>query len=396
MPLSINTNIASLTAQRAMLNTGRELETAFERLSTGKRVNTAVDDAAGLAIAERLTGRINGLNQAIRNASDGVSVVQIAEGAQDEVTTIIQRLRDLAVQGSNSSLSATERGFLETESDKLLESLTQAAGMAEFSGNELLLNDTGANNADGDDIAFSGVFQVGPNEGDTVTIETVRCHPDSLFDSGKKEVVTFEVSDANALAMNNSTIAINLAGTSVNLTLADGDDTVAEIVTKLNASGDATLAAYTYAADGNKITATKDAVGAVANTGNTITMANSTVLTGDVTTQGSAANATADAILDFSTQAGCQDAITTIQNAYDKVAKNRAQLGAVQAQMESTIRNLANVVENTTAARSRIQDADFAAETAALTRAQMLQQAATSILAQANAQPQSVLELIRN
>ena len=111
MPLSINTNIASLTSQRAMLNTGRELETAFERLSTGKRVNTAVDDAAGLAIAERLTGRINGLNQAIRNASDGVSVVQIAEGAQDEVTTIIQRLRDLAVQGANSSLSATERGF---------------------------------------------------------------------------------------------------------------------------------------------------------------------------------------------------------------------------------------------------------------------------------------------
>lgn len=396
MPLSINTNIASLTAQRAMLNTGRELETAFERLSTGKRVNTAVDDAAGLAIAERLTGRINGLNQAIRNASDGVSVVQIAEGAQDEVTTIIQRLRDLAVQGSNSSLSAIERGFLETESDKLLESLTQAAGMAEFSGNELLLNDTGADNADGDDIAFSGVFQVGPNEGDTVTIETVRCHPDSLFDSGKKEVVTFEISDANALAMNNSTIAINLAGTTVNLVLADGDDTVAEIVTALNNSADATLATYTYAADGNKITATKDTVGAVANTGNTITMANSTVLTGDVTTQGSAANATADAILDFSTQAGCQDAITTIQNAYDKVAKNRAQLGAVQAQMESTIRNLANVVENTTAARSRIQDADFAAETAALTRAQMLQQAATSILAQANAQPQSVLELLRN
>lgn len=396
MPLSINTNIASLTSQRAMLNTGRELETAFERLSTGKRVNTAVDDAAGLAIAERLTGRINGLNQAIRNASDGVSVVQIAEGAQDEVTTIIQRLRDLAVQGANSSLSATERGFLETEADKLLESLTQAAGMAEFSGNELLLNDTGSDNADGDDIAFSGVFQVGPNEGDTVTIETVRCHPDSLFDANKKEVVTFEVSDANALAMNNSTIAINLAGTSVNLTLADGDDTVAEIVAKLNASTDGTLAAYTYAASGNKITATKDAVGVVANTGNTITLANSTVLTGTVTTQGSAADATADSILDFTTQAGCQDAITTIQNAYDKVAKNRAQLGAVQAQMESTIRNLANVVENTTAARSRIQDADFAAETAALTRAQMLQQAATSILAQANAQPQSVLELIRN
>ena len=398
MPLSINTNIASLTSQRAMLNTGRELETAFERLSTGKRVNTAVDDAAGLAIAERLTGRINGLNQAIRNASDGVSVVQIAEGAQDEVTTIIQRLRDLAVQGANSSLSATERGFLETEADKLLESLTQAAGMAEFSGNELLLNDTGADNTDGDDIAFSGVFQVGPNEGDTVTIETIRCHPDSLFDSGKNEVVTFQLSDANALAMNNSDIVVNLGGTDVTVTLADGVDTVTEIVDALNADGlAAPVSSVTWAFTGNTITATWDgAAAAKANTGNTITMANSTVLAGDVTTQGSAANSTADAILDFSTQAGCQDAITTIQNAYDKVAKNRAQLGAVQAQMESTIRNLANVVENTTAARSRIQDADFAAETAALTRAQMLQQAATSILAQANAQPQSVLELIRN
>jgi flagellin len=396
MPLSINTNIASLTSQRAMLNTGRELETAFERLSTGKRVNTAVDDAAGLAIAERLTGRINGLNQAIRNASDGVSVVQIAEGAQDEVTTIIQRLRDLAVQGANSSLSSIERGFLETEADKLLESLTQAAGMAEFSGNELLLNDTGTNNDDGDDIAFSGVFQVGPNEGDTVTIETVRCHPDSLFDANKKEVVSFNISDANATAMEGTTIAVNLAGTSVNFAVAAGNNTVATIAAALEASTDADLDLYTFASSGNTITATKKLVGVVANTGNAITLANSTILTGDVTTQGSAANATADSILDFTTQAGCQDAITTIQNAYDKVAKNRAQLGAVQAQMESTIRNLANVVENTTAARSRIQDADFAAETAALTRAQMLQQAATSILAQANAQPQSVLELIRN
>jgi flagellin len=397
MPLSINTNIASLTSQRAMLNTGRELETAFERLSTGKRVNTAVDDAAGLAIAERLTGRINGLNQAIRNASDGVSVVQIAEGAQDEVTTIIQRLRDLAVQGANSSLSATERGFLETEADKLLESLTQAAGMAEFSGNELLLNDTGANNSDGDDIAFSGVFQVGPNEGDTVTIETIRCHPDSLFDSGKNEVVSFVVSDTNAAAMAGTTISVNLAGTAQNVAIGADVDTVTEIVDALNAVDSAPVNTVTWAFTGNTITATYDGdAAAVANTGNTITLANSTVVDGSVTTQGSAANSTADAILDFSTQAGCQDAITTIQNAYDKVAKNRAQLGAVQAQMESTIRNLANVVENTTAARSRIQDADFAAETAALTRAQMLQQAATSILAQANAQPQSVLELIRN
>jgi flagellin len=194
-----------------MLNTGRELETAFERLSTGKRVNTAVDDAAGLAIAERLTGRINGLNQAIRNANDGVSVVQIAEGAQDEVTTIIQRLRDLAVQGANSSLSATERSFLETEADKLLQSMTQAAGMAEFSGNELLLGNTGTTDTDGSAIAFSGVFQVGPNEGDTVTIETVRCHPDSLFPGAVQEKVEFTLTDAQAGALT-TTETVTIAG----------------------------------------------------------------------------------------------------------------------------------------------------------------------------------------
>ncbi|HCG95706.1 MAG TPA: flagellin [Halieaceae bacterium] len=392
MPLSINTNIASLTAQRAMLNTGQELETAFERLSTGKRINTAVDDAAGLAISERLTGRINGLNQAIRNANDGVSVVQIAEGAQDEITTIIQRLRDLAVQGANSSLSATERGFLETEADKLLQSMEQAAGMAEFSGNELLLNDTGSNNADGDDIAFSGVFQVGPNQGDTVTIETVRCQPDSLFATARAEQVQFTVTDALATALTNSE-SIIIAGTTVTAQDLDtGITTTETLVTKLNALSDAgTIAAITWTNDGDVITGTYDTAGAIASNVNKIGN-----ISGIVTREGTDTAADADTALDFSTQAGCQAAITTIQAAYDKVAKNRAQLGAVQAQMESTIRNLANVVENTTAARSRIQDADFAAETAALTRAQMLQQAATSILAQANAQPQSVLELIRN
>ena len=395
MPLSINTNIASLTAQRAMLNTGRELETAFERLSTGKRVNTAVDDAAGLAIAERLTGRINGLNQAIRNANDGVSVVQIAEGAQDEVTTIIQRLRDLAVQGANSSLSATERSFLETEADKLLQSMTQAAGMAEFSGNELLLGNTGTTDADGSPIAFSGVFQVGPNEGDTVTIETVRCHPDALFAGEAKEKVEFTISDAQAGALTASE-NLSFGGSTVtgaDLSSATDGTTLAAL---LNTNTDAVGSTYpgidwSYDTATGRLIGEYDNGGAIASDSNTLGS-----FTGTVIAQGTPAGADADTVLDFTTQAGCQTAISTIQAAYDKVAKNRAQLGAVQAQMESTIRNLANVVENTTAARSRIQDADFAAETAALTRAQMLQQAATSILAQANAQPQSVLELIRN
>ena len=396
MPLSINTNIASLTSQRAMLNTGRELETAFERLSTGKRINTAVDDAAGLAIAERLTGRINGLNQAIRNASDGVSVVQIAEGAQDEITTIVQRLRDLAVQGANSSLSATERGFLETESDKLLESLNQAAGMAEFSGNELLNADSGLTNDDGDTIAFQGTFQVGPDEGDTVTISTVACTPNALFGGGKAEQITFAMTDAQAATIGgDGTLVLTVGGSEVN-DFAFTGTTVAALVTALNNdSTNAEIQALTWSQSGDTLIGTYDAIGAIASTDNTASSTSFTEITATVTTEGTPTGSTADVDLDFTTQQGCRDAITTIQAAYDKVAKNRAQLGAVQAQMESTIRNLANVVENTTAARSRIQDADFAAETAALTRAQILQQAATSILAQANAQPQSVLELLQ-
>jgi len=269
--------------------------------------------------------------------------------------------------------------------------------MAEFSGNELLVGNTGLTDTDGSTIAFSGVFQVGPNEGDTVTIQTVRCHPDSLFPGAVKEKVEFAITDAQAAALTASEV-LSFGGKTVTDTslgaLADGTALAAALNTATdNVANAATYAQidWTYDVANQKLIGVYEDGAAIAIDTNTLGS-----FTGAVVTQGTPTGADADTVLDFSTQAGCQTAITTIQAAYDKVAKNRAQLGAVQAQMESTIRNLANVVENTTAARSRIQDADFAAETAALTRAQMLQQAATSILAQANAQPQSVLELIRN
>ena len=138
MPLSINTNIASMTAQRSFLNSNAALETSFERLSTGKRVNSAVDDAAGLAIGKDLESRVSGLNQAIRNANDGISMVQIAEGSLGEVTTILQRMRDLAVQASNGGLSSTEQGYLDTEHTKLAASLNDAIGQAKFVSQDLI------------------------------------------------------------------------------------------------------------------------------------------------------------------------------------------------------------------------------------------------------------------
>ena len=275
MPLSISTNVASLSAQRSFMNSNAALETAFERLSTGKRVNSSVDDAAGLAIGKNLEARVSGLNQAIRNTNDGISMVQIAEGAMDEATSILQRMRDLAVQAANDSMGTAERTFLETESDKLITALENAFDQATFNGIDLI--DTNA--------AVSLTFQVGADNGDTLAVSI-----DSLSGAA--------------------------------LTVEDAD-------------------------------------------------------------------------LDFDSAANASAAIGKIDTALSTIYSDRATLGAIQAQMESTVRNLANVAENTAAATGRIMDTDYAAETANLTKAQILQQAATSILAQANAQPQSVLALLQ-
>ena len=274
MPLSINTNIASMTAQRSFISSNSALETSFERLSTGKRINSAVDDAAGLAIGKDLEARVSGLNQAVRNVNDGISMVQIAEGALSEVHDILTRMRDLAVQGYNGSLSSDELGYLETEHDKLATALDGALNQAKFDGVDLISGST-----------------------TTVTIQS------------------------GANASETSTITVG-AFTASGLGVADGD-------------------------------------------------------------------------IDFTSLAASQADITNIQDAIDDVASGRAALGATQAELESTVRNLSNVAENTAAAAGRIMDTDYASETANLTKAQILQQAATSILAQANAQPQAVLALLQ-
>jgi flagellin len=287
MPLSINTNIASMTAQRAMLNSNSALETSFERLSTGKRVNSAVDDAAGLAIGKELESRVSGLNQAIRNVNDGISIIQIAEGALDEGTTILQRIRDLAVQASSDGLSTDERGYLKTEADALIESFEDVTGAAKWNGSTVFST-----------TAF--VFQTGADSTDEVSVTIGLGGPGHFLDT------------------NSSTPNDGLA-------------------TKAQAKTDIT----------------------------------------------------------FTNSGTAQTAIANVDLALKDIAETRATLGATQAQLESTVRNLANVAENTAAAAGRIMDTDYAAETANLTKAQILQQAATSILAQANAQPQSVLSLLQ-
>ena len=395
MPLSINTNVASLTAQRAMYNSNAGLETAYERLSTGKRVNSAADDAAGLAIGKDLESRVSGLNQAIRNVNDGISMVQIAEGTLDEVTTILQRMRDLSVQAANGSLSATERGYLDTEHSKLATTLGAVIDQSQFNGTDLV----------SDTAQTTVTIQSGADAGETTSIN-FKALTETLLGVDATQVNLAGTSSSKetvnvtgiGLSANAGVYTITVNGVAYNAS-SSTPATIADLVTLLNnaTADDGTIFGDLY-------TVSQQAAGANSPiTGGGLTIERD--VNGDDAAVGQAsyklsfdgggafAAGTVGTPTDGASQAS--DAITAIDTALATVASERAVLGATQAQLESTVRNLANVAENTAAAQGRIMDTDYAAETANLTKAQILQQAATSVLAQANAQPQSVLSLLQ-
>ena len=392
MPLSINTNIASLSAQRSFLNSNAALETAFERLSTGKRINSASDDAAGLSIGKGLESRVSGLNQAIRNVNDGISMVQVTEGTLDEVTSILQRMRDLAVQAANGSLGATEQGYLDVEHDRLATTLGKVIDQAKFNDKDLV----------GDTNATPITIQSGADAGDTtalsfaaLTESILEVDKDTIDMTGATKAV-FRVTgpsmDSNA--GNDNQLQITVNGVTYRSANAANYTTAADMKTEfmdadfISTDGNSTRFSTVFTvddvanADG---VADKDLTFTAVNTGD---MGATLVISKYAGTQTLTAGTTSV------TKAG-GTGISVIDAALATVAEERAKLGATQAQLESTVRNLANVAENTSAAAGRIMDTDYAAETANLTKAQILQQAATSILAQANAQPQSVLALLR-
>ena len=385
MPLSIATNLASMTAQRSFLNSNADLETAFERLSTGKRVNSSVDDAAGLAIGKDLESRVRGLNQAIRNVNDGISMVQIAEGTLDEVTTILQRMRDLAVQGANDSLGTTERGYLDTEHSKLADALGKAIDLAKFNDTDLIA-DSGSTNV---------TIQSGADAADTTALvinalsEASLDVSDTHIDMTGATKAEFTLSGVTAAT---GTMRYQLTVNGVTYAHASGQGYDAASLNALatNSSGLGKM----VDASGNRLDATYD----ITETGGVITV--KAQATGDYGTISALTNVSGETTTGF--VAGTAEVvkaggtgISVIDAALATVASERAKLGATQSQLESTVRNLANVAENTSAAAGRIMDTDYAAETANLTKAQILQQAATSILAQANAQPQAVLSLLQ-
>nr|WP_321242361.1 flagellin [uncultured Tolumonas sp.] len=283
MSLYINTNVSSLNAQRNMSNASKSLDTSYSRLASGLRINSAKDDAAGLQISNRLTSQINGLDQGNRNANDGISMAQTAEGAMDEITTMLQRIRTLSQQSANSSNNTDDRTAIQAEVNQLSSEIDRVSGDSTFGGKKIL------------DGSFSGDFQVGA-------------------DANQK--ISFAIS-----------FALTIDG------IAGSDSTISSF-------------------------------------------------------------ASANGGIDVSTASGAQSILANVDKMIKAVDSKRSELGAVQNRLDSTIRNQSNISENVSAARSRIRDADFATETANMTKQNILQQASSTVLAQANQRPQAALSLL--
>lgn len=470
MSLSVNTNIASLTVQKNLNKAADSLSTAMTRLSSGLKINSAKDDAAGLQISNRLTSQINGLGVAVKNANDGTSIAQTAEGAMQESTNILQNMRELALQSANGSNSAEDRASLQSEYSQLTSELTRIATTTTFGGKNLIDGSFGTT-----------AFQVGSNANETINVTLGDVSADKI---GSQQIASKsiaptttglasgtiivtgsgKVSDTINVAAGDSAknIAANMnsavpglsatasteakltvaAGGSANFKVTVGDASVdlvgvtdnASLAEQLSSNASKLGISVNYNsstkelsiksdtgenikltganADATKVSMqTKDSTGTYGTSG-TLGAATALVATGAVALNSSksyslggtaatavfnSASSTLTSVSDTSitTADGAQRAIAALDKAISNIDSQRADLGAVQNRFDSTVANLQSISQNSTAARSRVQDADFASETAELTKQQTLQQASTAILSQANQLPASVLKLLQ-
>lgn len=384
----INTNVMSLNSQRNLTTNNASLATTIQRLSSGLRINSAKDDAAGLAISERFTTQIRGLNQAARNANDGISLAQTAEGALGEIGNNLQRIRELAVQSRNATNSTDDRAALQKEVSQLKSEIDRVAKNTDFNGTKLL------------DGSFTAqAFQVGANQGQTIDIAGIaNANIDQLgtWTSAPTTAYTQTTSSATATAFATG-MSIDING--VTISTAAGAADAAAAATAFKAAFDTAKA---NAANTGLANVTMAANGAITSTDQTLTLANLTNVSG-VTAGATAGTAstvagtaqTGFSSLNISTVAGADNAILAMDAALKSVNNARADLGAVQNRFQSVVSNLNTTSENLTASRSRIRDADYAKETAELSRTQILSQAGTAMLAQANQATQGVLSLLR-
>jgi flagellin len=383
MGMSVNTNIAAMNAYRNLSTTNDAMGKSLERLSSGFRINKASDDAAGLAISEGLRSQIGGMTQAVRNTQDGTSVVQTAEGALNETTSILQRMRDLSVQASNDgSLNSDAKTSIQKEIGQLKSELTRIADTTQFNGTKLL------------DGTFTGkTFQVGANAGETIAVGIANGASASALGVSGVDVSTVASDAITGTTVNAVAGTTGSRFTSTQATFGAAGAGWAGLngtLTVGSKSLDLATIDVTDAATLN--TALTSAFGAGVVTASVTT--NQLVLTGAA----GAASDTADQVnakaVKFAPASGASEAITKIDAAIKTVSAQRADLGAIQNRFEHTINNLNVSIENTTASESRIRDTDMAAEMTSFTRSQVLTQAGTSMLAQANQSTQSILKLL--
>jgi flagellin len=478
---AINTNISSLNAQRNLNTSASALSTSLQRLSSGLRINSAKDDAAGLAISERFTSQIRGLDQAKRNANDGVSMLQTAEGSLSSTGNILQRVRELAVQSANATNSAGDRKAIQAEVGQLLSEADRVAQTTEFNGLKLLDGSFG-----------TATFQVGANAGQSIQATAANFRTSNYgnnqisttapasasgakYDTGSfklqgLETADIAVADTDTAATLAATVNNSSAKTGVTATartevaatfVADGsyslgvtsdNGTAANVSFTVGAAANASglasaVTAFNDVSSKTGVTAklndTNDGLVLTNAAGNNVTLTNNSVAAGDtvkvasidstgakgteatiagaatdaattmgyvqfnsdkgfsigtsdatdVVAGGSSLNAVSD--IDVSTAAGASAALRVLDSAMANVSNQRAAFGALQSRFESAVSNAEQTSENLSASRSRIQDTDFASETAKLTRGQILQQAGTAMLAQANSLPNGVLSLLR-
>ncbi|MEJ2590489.1 MAG: flagellin [Candidatus Thiodiazotropha sp.] len=494
MAMTVNTNVLSLTTQRALGKTQSSLSTSMERLSTGLRINSAKDDAAGLGITDRMTSQIRGLNQAVRNAGDAISLSQTAEGSMQEASNLLQRMRELAIQSANDSNSSADRANLQKEVSQLQQELNRIADTTTFNGKKIL------------DGSFSAQkFHVGSNANETISVTVGSIRGTDLGNQavsanthvGVALAAAADATGGNGVAAQNLTVNGTASSGALAVTLNDAASDIASLVngasgttgvtatasnsvvidnlslagtvgftlSSSNASGTVgsaiavsaavTTSDYSNLADAiNAVSASTGVTAVLASNSQSITLENTTgdninivdfthsndtadtidvggvTLTGatggvpvatdsivvggtlsfssassfvvatDTGTTVMAAASNTSALssvsdVNISTQSGSNNALDVLDQALRSISDSRADLGAIQNRLESTIANLSSISENVSAARSRVQDADFAAETSNMTRAQIIQQAGVAMLSQANAQPQLVLSLLQ-
>ena len=399
---TINTNVMSMNAQRNLMSSQGSLATSMQRLSSGLRVNSAKDDAAGLAIAERMNAQVKGLSVAARNANDGISLAQTAEGALGKVGDMLQRMRELAVQSANATNSSDDRDALQAEVKQLSDEIDRVSQQTSFNGKKVL---------DGSFTAAS--FQVGANAGDNITIGSLaNTTADNLSTVafGEATVAALDPADITGfdaeIDAGDLTITVG-TGTAVDLgaiaAASSETERLGQVVEAINRkTGETGVSAYLV--DNNDGTFDVEFLSSkldAAGDPETVAFAGFTAATTGVADDGTGiVAATADltgiSSIDVTTEKGAYIAMKKIDDALDQVNGARATLGAVQSRFESAVANIQIGVENLSASRGRIMDADFAKETANLSRAQILQQAGTAMVAQANQVPQGVLSLLRS